>query len=984
MKPYDFKAIEAKWQKKWEDEQYGKSEDFSDKPKHYHLIEFPYPSGAGLHVGHCMMYSATDAYVRMKRMQGFNVMYPMGWDAFGLPTENFAIKNKVKPQAVTKSSIETFKRQQKSLGYSFDWSREINTTDPEYYKWTQWIFLQFYKHAVVDGPSTGSGQGKLIEVADDDTTTPRLAFQAEMAVNWCPSCKIVLANEEVINGKCERCGTEALKRMQKQWLLRITAYADRLIKDLESVDYLDKIKSQQVNWIGKSEGALVNFQIPNTKYQIQVFTTRPDTLFGATYMVLAPEHALVENLKDSITNYDKVSEYVTSTRKKSDLERTELQKEKTGVELKGIRAINPVNGEKIPVFIADYVLSTYGTGAIMAVPAHDERDWEFARRFNLPIKHVVKPVYGKSNKSDEAEARNTITAIVRNKEGKFLIIRTPEFGWSSSVIGGIDEGESPEQAAEREVLEETGYHVKAVERIGGTVESHFYNPQKKVWRSRYDQPVLCELVNETPDPVSAEEADGHEVVWLTGEEALRENTYQNNGLPLEMVVKQNYAFSDAGVGINSEFLNNLPTTEAKAKMIDWLHEHKQGEKTTNFKLRDWIFSRQHYWGEPIPIVHCEKCGTVPVPEDQLPVTLPDVENYEPTDTGESPLAKITDWVNTTCPKCGGKAKRETDTMPNWAGSSWYYLAYAMQGKPKSQTPEPKEKPKSKNIFKEKNKELNYWMPVDIYNGGMEHTTLHLLYSRFWHKFLFDLGVVPHCEPYAKRIAHGMILGPDGQKMSKSRGNVINPDEMTAQFGADTLRAYIMFIGPYDQDSAWSMAGIQGVSRFLKRVWNNFSMVNDDPDSEEILIKLNQTIKGVTDDLEGFGINTIIAKLMEFNNLLERVGHINKRSYGSYLKLLFVATPHIASELWEMGGFTDSIEFSNWPEADPSLLTAANIEIVIQVNGKVRDKVSMPAESSDEAMKTRAFESEKITSLIKDKSIIKTIVIPGKLVNIVIN
>lgn len=846
---YNFSEIEKKWQKIWQDENYGQSCDFDDKPKHFHLVEFPYPSGAGLHVGHCMGYGASDAYCRMKRMQGKNVMFPIGWDAFGLPTENFAIKNKIAPQKATADNIVNFKKQIKSLGYAFDWDREINTTDPDYFHWTQWIFLQFYRHAIVDG--------KLVEVSDDDKTTPRLAYQAEMPVNWCPSCKTNLANEEVINGKCERCGAETEKRMQKQWMLRITAYADRLIDDLDTVDYLDRIKTQQINWIGRSEGAKIKFKLvistevstsgeilsgpqdlstnARDDMVVDVFTTRADTLFGCTYLVLAPEHPLLENLKFKIQNLKEVDEYIEQAKKKSDLERTELQKEKTGVKLEGVKAINPINGEEVDVWVADYVLANYGTGAVMAVPAHDERDFEFAKKYDIKIKQVISP-----------------------KNSEFRI--------------------------------------------------------------------------------------------------------------------QNSAFTDYGILINSSEFDGLESEEAKKKITEKLVGQNAGSLTTNYKLRDWIFSRQHYWGEPIPIIHCAKCGVVPLFEDQLPLELPVVENYEPSDTGESPLSKITDWVATKCPKCGGPARRETDTMPNWAGSSWYYMAYAIA---KSL----KQKAKS-NIFTDNNKELDYWMPVDLYNGGMEHTTLHLLYSRFWHKFLYDLGVVPTLEPYAKRIAHGIILGPDGRKMSKSFGNVINPDDIVRDYGADTLRAYVMFIGPYDQESAWSTAGVQGVHRFLKRVWKNQSLVTkDDNDSAELLVKLNQTIVGVTDDIESFSFNTVVSKLMELNNLIEKIGSISQKSYKKFLCLLSPVAPHIASEIY--ASFEqDSLNENEWPVADKKCLVSDEIEIVAQINGKVRDKITVKSDIDDEKLKETVLKSARISKLIADKEIVKVIVVPKKLVSIV--
>ena len=863
MDSYDFKKIEKKWQEVWKKSGYGKSEDFSKNPKHYNLVEFPYPSGSGLHVGHCMGYGASDAYCRMKRMQGFNVMYPMGWDAFGLPTENYAIQNKVKPQEITAESIITFKKQMKSLGYSFDWSREINTTDPNYYKWTQWIFLQFYKHGYKDG--------KLIEIADDDTTTPRLAYHAEMPVNWCPSCKINLANEEVIASKCERCGTQTEKRMQTQWLLRITAYADRLIDDLEKVDYEERIKTQQINWIGRSEGANIKFPIcmpkGNSQFSIEVFTTRADTLFGATYMVVAPESDLISKIKDQILNIEEVERYIENAKNKSDLERTELEKDKTGVELKGISAINPINNGKIPVWIADYVLATYGTGACMAVPAHDKRDFAFAKKYDLEIRQTIS-----KNRGDDID------------------------------------------------LEET--------------------------------------------------------------------------------------FVDYGYLINSDEFNDLKSEDAKKKITEKLKKSGAGDFAINYKLRDWIFSRQHYWGEPIPIIYCHKCWknqksnlknqnegiftiingeeytVIPVPENQLPLELPEVENYEPSNTGESPLAKIDSWVNTTCPKCGEKARRETDTMPNWAGSSWYYLAYSMLGNQKLKSMPEGKNQKDGDIFSNNPGELKYWLPVDIYNGGMEHTTLHLLYSRFWHKFLFDLKIVPGAEPYQKRIAHGIILGPDRQKMSKSRGNVINPDEMIEQFGADTLRAYIMFIGPYDQESAWNMTGIRGVFRFLNRVWNNAGLIKDRKNDDELLIKLNQTIKGVTEDLESYQLNTIISKLMEFNNLIEKKKSISKESFASFLKLLYPVCPHIAEELWEQSGFNGTIEKQDWPAVDKNYLIGEKITIVIQINGKLKDTIEVEKDTSEEKVKELAM-TERIKSFV-DKGKIKNIIyVPGKIVNFVV-
>jgi len=976
---YNFKEIEKKWQEIWENEGYGIADKDSVKPKFYSLVEFPYPSGYGLHVGHCMGYGASDVNSRMKRIQGYNVMYPMGWDAFGLPTENFAIKNKVKPQKITEQAISTFKKQMKSLGYSFDWSREINTTDPSYYKWTQLIFLQFYKHAIIDGPSTGSGQGKLIRVADNDTTTPRLAFQAEMPVNWCPSCKIVLANEEVISGKCERCGTEAEKKSQKQWMLRITAYADRLIDDLKTVDYLEKIKTQQINWIGRSEGANIIFKLMGDEKlankRIEVFTTRADTLFGCTYVVLAPEHQLVSELLNHAENQDEVKKYIEKAKKKSDLERTELQKEKTGVEIKGIKAINPINGEEVSVWIADYVLASYGTGAVMAVPAHDERDFEFAKKYGIPIKEVVIPkVIDKHDPpKDGVETifRKAIQAIVINpKNKKVLALKWKKFPWTTFVTGGIEGEEDTIAAAKREILEETGYkNVKYVKTLGGPVESHFYANHKGVNRKAHFYALLFELENEEITEIAQEEHEIHEVIWMSWDELEKDKNVKCSeyDIWLDRLNSDGHAFTNYGIVINSGEFSNLDSETAKHEITQKLEKNHLGKFSVNYKLRDWIFSRQHYWGEPIPIVHCEKCGTVPVPEDQLPITLPEIDNYEPTDTGESPLAKISSWVETTCPKCGGTAKRETDTMPNWAGSSWYFLRYC----------DPHD---SDGLASEK--KLKEWMPVDLYNGGMEHTTLHLLYSRFWNKFLFDLGVASTSEPYSKRIAHGIILGPDGRKMSKSFGNVINPDDIANKYGADTLRMYIAFIGPYDQESAWNTAGVQGVYRFLKRVWNNQNKTTNSKDSDELLVKLNQTIAGVTDDFENFRMNTAVSKLMELNNLIEKIGHISTDNYKKFLILLFPIVPHIASELWSKIDSRDQIFQQVWPAHDKKYLISSNIEVVIQINGKVREKIIVQNDISDEELKETALKNQKIEGIIEGKTVKKIIIVPKKLVSIV--
>jgi len=802
MESYNFKAIEKKWQDKWEEAGIFHAETNSEKPKFFTMIEFPYPSGAGLHVGHPRSYTALDILARKRRMQGYNVLYPIGWDAFGLPTENFAIKNNIHPKTVTENNIKNFKRQLKMLGFSFDWSREVNTTDPSYYKWTQWIFMQLFKKG--------------------------LAYKQEMPINWCTGCKVGLANEEVVNGVCERCGSEVVQRNKSQWMLKITEYAQRLIDDLDDVDYLEKIKTQQRNWIGRSEGAEVNFKL-TTGDEMVVYTTRCDTLFGATYVVMSPEHALVEKMADSIENYDEVLQYKAEAAKKSEFERTEMAKEKTGVQLKGVYAINPANGQKLPVWISDYVLVTYGTGAIMAVPAHDSRDWEFAKKFNLPIIEVVS---GGKNVQEEAYT----------------------------------------------------------------------------------------------------------------------DVYKGNM-------------------VNSDFLNGLPVQEAIPAMIKWLEEKGLGKKKVNFKLRDWVFSRQRYWGEPIPLVNCEKCGWVAIPESELPLTLPELEHFEPGENGESPLAKAYDWINTTCPCCGGPAMRETDTMPQWAGSSWYFLRYM--------DPHNDEALASKEA-------LEYWSPVDWYNGGMEHTTLHLLYSRFWHKFLYDIGVVPTKEPYQKRTSHGMILGENNEKMSKSRGNVVNPDEVVDEVGGDAFRTYEMFIGAFDQSTPWSQQGLKGCYKFLERVWNIQSMVTDETGYTEDLEKaIHKTIKKVDEDIERMKFNTAIATMMSLVNDFYKKGSVTKTEFMTLLTLLNPVAPHMTEELWEMYGGEGFLSIQPWPQYDESKTQDDEIEIVVQINGKIRDKLMVPATAQKEQLEEIALNNEKIKELVEGKTIVKVVAIPGRLVNVVV-
>ena len=799
---YDHKQVEKKWQDIWDEKQCFCAENDSDKEKFYALVEFPYPSGQGLHVGHPRSYTALDIVARKKRMQGYNVLYPMGWDAFGLPTENFAIKNHVHPAEVTKKNIARFKSQLKSLGLSFDWSREINTTDPSYYKWTQWIFLQMFKKG--------------------------LAYKKEMSVNWCTSCKCVLANEEVVNGVCERCGSEVVHKTKSQWMLAITKYAQRLIDDLDDVDYIERVKIQQKNWIGRSTGAEVDFKTTEGD-TLTVYTTRPDTLFGATYMVISPEHPMIEQWADKLNNIADVRAYREEAARKSDFERTELNKDKTGVKLEGVAAINPVNGKQIPIFVSDYVLMGYGTGAIMAVPAHDDRDWEFAKKFGCEIIEVVS--------------------------------------------GGED-------------------------------------VQKAAFTAK----------------------------------------------------------DETGILVNSDFLNGKTVKDAIPAMIEWLGEKGIGRAKVQYKLRDWVFSRQRYWGEPIPIVKCDKCGYVPLPEDQLPLELPNVHTYEPTDNGESPLAHMTDWVNTTCPCCGGPAKRETDTMPQWAGSSWYFLRYMDPHNDKALA--------SKEA-------LEYWSPVDWYNGGMEHTTLHLLYSRFWHKFLYDIGVVPTKEPYAKRTSHGMILGENGEKMSKSRGNVVNPDEIVDTYGADTMRLYEMFIGDFEKAAPWSPKSIKGCRRFLERVWSLAEKVQDgDTYSAQHEVLMNRTIKKVGEDADNLKANTAIAALMTMLNEFYDKG-VNKAEYKTFLALLNPFAPHITEELWQQLGEDGLLSVAPWPTYDEAKTVESTVELAVQVNGKLKCTIKLAADADKQTAIDTALAEEKVQHAIEGKQIVKQIVVPGKIVNLVV-
>ncbi|HCC23358.1 TPA: leucine--tRNA ligase [Candidatus Falkowbacteria bacterium] len=971
MKKYDYKKIEKKWQKIWEQEEPFKAEDRpssrlrpagqSKKEKFYCLIEFPYPSGAGLHVGHVRSQAALDVMARKARMEGKNVLYPIGWDAFGLPTENYAIKTGIHPIEATKQNVKIFKKQIKSLGISFDWSREINTTEPEYYKWTQWIFLQLYKHG--------------------------LAYKKAMPINWCSSCKIGLANEEVVNGACERCGTKAERRHIKQWMLKITdeKYVDRLIEDLETVDYLPQIKTQQINWIGRSYGAEIKFEIQNSKLEIKVYTTRPDTIFGATYMVLAPEHELVETITTEAQRAA-VHEYQEQARHKSDLERTELSKEKTGV-FTGAYVINPATNKPIPIWIADYVLANYGTGAIMAVPAHDERDFEFAKKFELPIKEVIVKKFGEFK--PEGDRRDAVAAVIK-REDKVLVLYNKQFDVYRLPSGGYEKGETAEETIAREIVEETGYNDFQILDYLGMIESNNYIPEKKVQRQKFHKGFLVSLNSEAKTKTEFEEHEDYEERWYTEKEAIEKLASYGGGE--EEFVKRTFnpqtKCFDGSIGtvVNSEFLDGLNVEEAIQAMNKWLEDKGIGKATKSYKLRDWIFSRQHYWGEPIPIVFCAKCGEVPVPEDQLPVKLPMVKKYEPTDTGESPLASIDSWVKVECPKCGGPARRETDTMPNWAGSSWYFMRYL--------------DPKNDQEFASQEK-LKYWLPVDLYNGGMEHTTLHLLYSRFWNKFLYDIGVVPVSEPYQKRVSHGMILAPDGEKMSKSRGNVINPDEVVAEYGADVLRTYEMFIGPYDQAVAWDTNGIKGVKRFLDKVWyfgeevtrnkevgagnKELGTRNKELGTGElgkIGSELQKTIIKVTKDIDLMHFNTAVSTLMTFMNEVGESG-CNKEMFRTFLVLLAPFAPHIAEEINERLGFDKRIWETSWPKVDAAKILVEKIVLPVMINGKVREKIEIEPDLDEAEIKKIVLKSDKVQKYLDGKEPKKIIFVKGKMLSIVV-
>lgn len=1146
---YNHAKIEKKWQKEWQKKNIYKTSEKSGKTKFYVLDMFPYPSGEGLHVGHPKGYIATDVISRMKRMQGHNVLHPMGFDAFGLPAENYALKTKTNPADSVAKNVLRYKKQLEILGFDYDWSREINTTDPEYYKWTQWAFIQMLKRG--------------------------LAYESYEPINWCPSCKTGLANEDIEDGRCERCGTPIEKKPMRQWVLKITDYADRLLADLDKkdasgktlIDWPEHIKESQRNWIGRSEGALIKFKVQSSNdkdtHDVEVFTTRPDTLFGVTYLVLAPEHKLVAKFLETVSNKKEVSDYIARARQESEMERTDAKKEKTGVRLEGVFAINPANNEKVPVWIADYVLADYGTGAVMAVPAHDERDWEFARKYNLPMKEVIMPTEGEPHEG--SEFRSTVSALVHRKsDNKFLALKWNKFNWLSLPIGGIYTGETPEHAAEREVLEETGYKAKSIRLLGGHVESHFYADHKKVWRKRLDQPILLELVDNDPEPVEDDERELHTPLWLSADDMLSKMTFHYNAVGLIRYLEDNDSYTGPGIVINSAQFTGRKSDEVMKEITDFVG----GKWVTKYKLRDWVFSRQRYWGEPIPVIHCDNCktrkallihgfegrgdsrlyrwlrkelenrgievfaptmltsehptvkswmkelqpivksfgpndiivghslgskaalhllntakhklghvyliasaigqvrdqnfwenlrkswkgsdidalkgfwdesvnyktcdknassislirsdddelindgthknlpknwkitvlngyghfdktdslpillemmeknisrGIIPVPEKDLPVKLPRVKSYEPTGTGESPLAAINSWVNVKCPVCKGKARRETNTMPQWAGSSWYYLRY--------------EDPKNKKVLVDAKKE-QYWSPVDFYVGGAEHATRHLIYARFWHKFLYDIGVVSDIEPFRKLQSVGLIMGEDGRKMSKRFGNVVNPDDIVNNFGADTMRIYEMFMGPFAQEIAWSTNGMVGVRRFIERVWKLQNKVLPKSAKNVVTDKwadsiIHRTIKKVSDDVAEMRFNTAISAMMIAMNEVEKCESLGREQYGTLLRLLAPFAPHITEELWAIMGNRKSIHLASWPQYDERLCADEKVTMVVQINGKVRADFETDPDSDEESVKTIALTMPEVKKWTDGKRIVKIIVVKNRLINIVV-
>ncbi len=940
----NYKEIEKKWQKYWEDTKVFEAKNNSSKKKYYYLVEFPYPSGAGLHVGHVRSYTALDALARKKRMMGYNVLFPMGWDAFGAPAEQYAIKNHIHPKDAVKENIKTFKSQVKSLGLSIDWSREFSTTDPEYYKWTQWQFLKFFEHG--------------------------MAYKAKKNINWCPNCKMGLSNEDSSGGVCERCGHSVEQREKEQWMLRMSDYAEDLIKGLDDTNFMDRIKTAQINWIGKSEGAEVDFKVKEVDECLTVYTTRPDTLYGVTFMVVAPEHPIIDRHSDKIKNMSEIVSYREMAKNKTEFERTQVNKTKTGVCIDGLTGINPITNQEIPIYISDYVMMNYGTGAIMAVPAHDERDFEFATKYNIPIIPVIEQITGE--KHDNEKKKNSIVAVLWDpKTDKYLTVNWKDLGGRLFVGGTRNEEEDALDCAKREIIEETGYlHFEYV-RDTFPINHHYYAYNKKqayeidctgfLFRLLDDEKTSQQLDEDEEGNFILEWKDKNEIENEVKDE-LHITTFRN--------LLHKTAYTGDGKMIHSDILNGLTNKlESIKKMTDYLEKNKLGRKKVNYKLQDWIFSRQRFWGEPIPLIYCDDCGWVPVKEEDLPVLLPDVANYEPTDTGESPLASITDWVNTTCPKCGKKAKRETDTMPNWAGSSWYFLRYMDAHNDKEFVSQDA---------------LKYWGKLDFYNGGMEHATRHLLYARFWNQFLYNIGLVPNKEPIDTRVSHGMILGSGGVKMSKSLGNVVNPDDMIELYGADALRCYEMFIGDYEKEVAWSEQGLNGCKRFIDRVVRVGEKVNNQTNYSKSLEKLiHKTIKKVTEDYDQMKFNTVVSSLMILLNEMEKQQEITKDDYRVFLTLFNPIAPHITEEENEKYHLGEAICKSTWPEYDSTKIIDDQKEIAVQVNGKVRATITINVDDSEDEIKAKAYEAENVQNHIKNKEIVKTIVIKGKIVNIVV-
>ena len=949
---YDHLKIEKKWQAIWNKKKVNKTSEKGNKPKCYVLDMFPYPSGEGLHVGHPRGYIATDIYSRLKKMQGFNVLHPMGWDAFGLPAEQYAMKMKINPEVAVKKNIKRYKEQISMIGLNYDWSREINTTDPKYYKWTQWIFLQMFKKG--------------------------LAYESFEPINWCPSCKTGLANEDLEDGKCERCGTQVEKKPMRQWVLKIRDYADRLIDDLNDLTWPEHIKELQRNWIGRSEGAKLWFNIANSDEKIYVFTTRPDTLYGVTYIVLAPENKLIEKLKPQIKNWKEVEDYIKSAKNKSEIERTAENKEKTGVKLEGVIVKHPITKEIISAYISDYVLGHYGTGAVMAVPAHDDRDFAFAKKYNLPVKQVIVEVRDdytplcKARFDKKTVNRNSVICIVKHwSEDKYACLNWKKINWHTPITGGIEDGETPEETGIREINKETGFKNYKFLGKGFDIIGCYYNPIKDVNRIEKQTPLFFKLINGDKSEIASEENEKHELVWISKNDVEKylDHDTKNYDARVALNAWAQYLKPAAVVGdgimVNSAQFDGMDSEKAKKEITDFAG----GEMTKTYKLQNWVFSRQRYWGEPIPLIHCPVCGIVPVPEKELPLKLPKVKSYEPTGTGESPLAAISKWVNTKCPVCGGKAKRETNTMPQWAGSSWYYLRYM--------------DPKNNKALVDKKKE-KYWAPVDMYVGGAEHATRHLIYARFWHKFLFDIGSVSTKEPFSQYKNPGMILGSDNRKMSKRWGNVVNPDEVVKNVGADTLRVYESFMGPFEQEISWSTNSMVGSRRFLDKVWKLQEKVVDKyADKENIVLLLNQTIKKVGEDIESFNANTAVSSMMILVNLLESEQKISKKTYSDFIKIISPFAPHIAEEIWNNLGNKKMIVLESWPKYDETKLTSSKVKIVVQINGKIRATVEVPTDSSEDLVEKEALKNDLVVKWTDNKKIIKKIFIKNRIINFVL-